>query len=194
MCGVDKVYRHLLERIKRQYGYVQDVPRHPTDVVQVRETDIVQAFIDFRTHTIKQDSWGNPAGEMPWWMEDGYMLWYTRVSHPQILPPTLGSPPRPANEEQIITHQWEQHQTRGSFDTFDMVSGVVAYVDEHLGQKVMSPEQFYAALRHVKEQIAPVLTRRRVWSREGSNMSMSMSRTRSSVMLLNLGLVPFRLY
>jgi len=37
-------------------------------------------------------------------MEDGYVLWYIRVSRPQILPPILGSPPRPANEEHIIAH------------------------------------------------------------------------------------------
>ena len=97
------------------------------------------------------------------WMEDGHMLWYTKVSHPQILPPIPGSPPRPTNEEQIIAHQWEQHQARGSTDTYDIVSGIVSYADEHLGQKIMSPKQLYAALRHVREQIAPVLTRRRAW-------------------------------
>jgi len=59
MCGVDKVYRHLPERVKRKYGYVKNVPRHLTDVVQERETHIVQAFIDFRTDMIKEDVWGN---------------------------------------------------------------------------------------------------------------------------------------
>jgi len=42
-----------------------------------------------------------------------------------------------------------------------MVSGIVAYADEHLGQEVMSPVQWSAAMRHVREQIAPILTRRR---------------------------------
>jgi len=42
-----------------------------------------------------------------------------------------------------------------------MVSCVVFYADEHLGQEVMSLEQLYAALCHVREQIVPVLTRRR---------------------------------
>jgi len=33
-----------------------------------------------------------------------------------------------------------------------MVSGVVAHADEHLGQEeVMSPQDLYAALRHVRE-------------------------------------------
>jgi len=47
---------------------------------------------------------------------------------------------------------------RGSPDTYDMVSDVIAYVNEHLGQEVMSPEKWYAVLRHVKEQITPILT------------------------------------
>jgi len=35
-------------------------------------------------------------------MTDGYVLWYSTMSHPQILPPLPGDLPRPANEEQII--------------------------------------------------------------------------------------------
>jgi len=89
------------------------------------------------------------------------MLWYTSVSHPQILPPIPGSPPRPANEEQIIAHQWKQDQTRGSPNTYDMVSDTVSYADKYLGQGVMSPEQLNAALHHVKEQRASVLTKGR---------------------------------
>jgi len=80
------------------------------------------------------------------------MLRYRRLSHPQILPPIPGFPPRPANEEQIIAHQWEQHQARGLPDTDDMVSGTVSHADEYLGQEEMS---------NAKEQLASVLTRRR---------------------------------
>ncbi|XP_039683738.1 F-box/kelch-repeat protein At3g06240 [Medicago truncatula] len=36
-----------------------------------------------------------------------------------------------------------------------MVSGIVSYANEHLGQEVISPEQLYVALLHVREQIAP---------------------------------------
>jgi len=89
------------------------------------------------------------------------MIWYTRVSHPQILPLISGSSLRPTNEKQIIAHQWEQHQVRGLPDTYDIVSGVVSYDDEHLGQEGMIPKQLHAALRHVREQITLVLTRRR---------------------------------
>ncbi|XP_039684137.1 protein MAINTENANCE OF MERISTEMS-like [Medicago truncatula] len=105
MCGVRRVYRHLPERVLRQYGYVQTIPRHPTDVRDLPPPSIVQMFVDFRTHTLKADARGEQAGEDTWRVADGYVLWYTRVSHPQILPPIPGDLPRPANEEQIIAEQ-----------------------------------------------------------------------------------------
>ena len=105
MCGVRRVYRHLPERVLRQYGYVQSVPRHPMDVVELPPPQIVQAFVDFRTHTLKEPDWGQPTGEQTWRMADGYVLWYPKVSHPQIFPPLPGDLPRPANEEKIIAEQ-----------------------------------------------------------------------------------------
>ena len=68
------------------------------------------------------------------------MLWYNGVSQHHILPLIPGSPLTPANEEKIIPHQWDQYQARGSPDTYEMISGVVAYVDEQLGREVMRPE------------------------------------------------------
>ena len=90
------------------------------------------------------------------------MLWYNTVSLPQILPPLLGDLSRPANEEQIIAQQWERYEARGSPDTYDMVSGVVAYADAQMGQaEVMSPEQLFQAMSHVREHIASILSKRR---------------------------------
>jgi len=66
-------------------------------------------------------------------MREGYVLWYTKVSHPQILPPLPGDLLRPANEEQIIAEQWVWYEARSSPDTYDMVSGIVAYVDAQMG-------------------------------------------------------------
>ncbi|RHN45659.1 hypothetical protein MtrunA17_Chr7g0233741 [Medicago truncatula] len=95
MCSVDKVYCHLPERVRRQYGYVQNVSRHLIDVVELRPTHIVKGEIDFRTHTIKEPEWGQPTEESTWKMKDGYMIWYTTVSHPLILPLLLGDLSRP---------------------------------------------------------------------------------------------------
>ena len=77
----------------------------------------MHAFLDFNTCTLKELDWGEPAGEQTWRMRDDYMLWYTTVSHPQILPPLPRDLPRPANEELIIAEQWERYEARGSPDT-----------------------------------------------------------------------------
>ena len=74
MCGVRRVYHHFPERVLRQYGYVQSIPRHPTNVVELTPPQIVQAFVDFRTHTLKESDWGQPAGEQTWRMADGYVI------------------------------------------------------------------------------------------------------------------------
>ena len=58
MCGVKKVYRHFPEWVKRQYGYVQNIPRPLKNILSMWDTHIVQAFLDFHLHTIKEDSWG----------------------------------------------------------------------------------------------------------------------------------------
>jgi len=141
MYGDRRVYGHLPERVLRQYGYIQTVPRPPTDVVELSPAEIVQAFVDFHTHTLKAADWGEHAGEDTWCMAYGYVRWYTVVSHPQILPLLPGDIMRPRNEEQIIAEQWERYEARSSPDTYDMVSGDVAYADAQMGQEeVMSPQ------------------------------------------------------
>lgn len=159
MCGRDIIYRHLPERVKRQYGYVQDIPRAPTSVLPLPFQAVAQAFLDFRVHIIPQAAWGREV-DQPWQYEEGYMRWYGHVSHPKILPPIDGSPPRPANEEQIIAHHQQRHQERGSPDTIDMVGGLASQADDYLGQEAMSSEQLYQAMRHIRDMMTPILSRR----------------------------------
>ena len=90
------------------------------------------------------------------------MIWYSTMSHPQIFPLLPGDLSRPANEDQIIAQQWERYKARGSSDTYDMVSAAVANADEQMGQEeVMSHQQWFQAMSYVREQITPILTRRR---------------------------------
>jgi len=35
LCGNQRVYRHFPERVKRQFEFVQDVPRHLSSVAQM---------------------------------------------------------------------------------------------------------------------------------------------------------------
>lgn len=88
------------------------------------------------------------------------MVRYGRVSPPKIFPPIPGSHLRQVIKEQIIAHQQQHHQERGSPDTIQMVSGDVSQTVEYLVQEGMSTEQLYQALRDVRERLAPVLTGR----------------------------------
>jgi hypothetical protein len=64
-------------------------------------------------------AWGDGC-ETPWQHVPGYMAWYARVSHPRILPPDEGSPPRPANVEHLI----EEEHVREMPDTLTIVRDV----------------------------------------------------------------------
>jgi len=112
------------------------------------------------------------------------------------LPPLPGDLPRPANEEQIIAEQWERYEARSSLNTYDMVSSDVAYSDAQMGQaEVMSPQQWFQAMSHVREQIAPILAGGEARGRGGGNNS-SISRTKTSSRITCsccLGIVGFRL-
>jgi len=53
------------------------------------------------------------------------MAWYAKVSHPHILPPDEGSPPRPVNVEQII----EEEHARELPNTLTIIRDVVQIAD-----------------------------------------------------------------
>lgn len=69
-------------------------------------------------------AWGDGC-ERAWHHAPGYMAWYAKVSHPRILPPDEGSPPRPANVEQII----EEEHARELPDTLMIIQDVVQIAD-----------------------------------------------------------------
>jgi len=96
MCGKERVYRHLPERVKRQLSIVQDVPKHPLDVPQVPTQLLTTVLMDAQAWLFT--TWGD-ACERAWHHAPGYMAWYAKVSHPRILPPDEGSLPRPTNVE-----------------------------------------------------------------------------------------------
>jgi len=54
------------------------------------------------------------------------MAWYVKVSHPRILPHDEGSPPRPANVEQIIEEEHDREMT----DTLTIIRDVVQIADD----------------------------------------------------------------
>jgi len=102
MCGKERVYRHLPERVKRQFSFVQDVPRHPSSIVQVPTQLLTIVLLD--TQAWFYLDWEHGC-ERAWHHEPGYMAWYAKVSHPRIFPPDGGSLRRPANVEHIIEEE-----------------------------------------------------------------------------------------
>jgi len=116
------VYRHLLERVKRQFEFVLDVPRHLSFVSQMPTQLLTTVLLDAQ-------AWFYPDWrqrcQRPWHHEPGYMAWYAKVSHPRVLPPGEGSPPRPANVEHII----EEEHARELPDTLTIIRDVMQIVD-----------------------------------------------------------------
>jgi hypothetical protein len=91
MCGKERAYRHLPEGVKRQFSFVQDVPRHLSSVAQIPTQLLTTVLLDAQ-------AWFYPdwvhGCEKPRHHDTGYMDWYAKVSHHHILPPDEGSHPR----------------------------------------------------------------------------------------------------
>jgi hypothetical protein len=79
------VRRHMPERVMRQMGYIQDIP--PTPPVDDLTAHLAQRADDdyaaFGLHLVPE---GIPA-TYPGEAVAGYMRWYSRVSHPCLIPP-----------------------------------------------------------------------------------------------------------
>jgi len=102
MCGNQRVYRHLPERVERQFEFLQDVPRHPSSVAQMPPQVLTTVLLDAQRWLYPH--WMHRC-ERPWQHDADYMAWYAKASHPRILPPYEGSPPRSVNVEQIIEEE-----------------------------------------------------------------------------------------
>jgi len=122
VCGKDRVYRHLPERVKRQFEFVQDVPRHLSSVAQMPTQLLTTVLLDAQVWFYPD--WVHRC-KRPWHHDTVYMAWYAKVSHPRILPPDEGSTPRSVNVEQII----EEEHARELSDTLTIIRDVVQIVD-----------------------------------------------------------------
>jgi hypothetical protein len=138
MVGKDRMVRHLPERVLRQYGYVQRIPRPPTDIEDLAADDVAHAFTEFALHVLSHQQRGHPVPDnQPWAHTRGYMKWFVRVSHPIVNPPAAipdyaaDAPPRPvpAYEEVLVEQQWARHPP----DPYQIISNIRARVDSALG-------------------------------------------------------------
>ncbi|XP_057423464.1 protein MAIN-LIKE 1-like [Lotus japonicus] len=75
---------HLPERVLRQFGYVQPIPRHPSVVMGMSSAaEVVDAaYLDYEPHLIPEGVPSIVDGAAV----DDYLDWYTGVSHRFIIP------------------------------------------------------------------------------------------------------------
>ena len=134
MAGSDRMVRHLLERVLRQYGYVQTRPRPPIDIEPLAADDVAQAFTEFALHVLNHQRRGHPVLDNESWVHSrGYMRWFVRVSHPIVNPPAAipdyaaDAPPRPVPpyEEVPVEQQWARHPP----DPYQIIGNIRARMD-----------------------------------------------------------------
>jgi hypothetical protein len=81
---------YLPERVLRQFGYVQDIPRSPQLITAVRlsvaEVDARWlGYSDYVVHTFNRVRQATFPSECT----DKYFEWYRTISHPYIIPPVM---------------------------------------------------------------------------------------------------------
>jgi len=138
MAGRDRMVRHLPERVLRQYGYVQRIPRPPTDIMVIAADDVAHAFTKFALHVLSHQQRGDQVPDnQPWAHTRGYMRWFVAMSHPIVNPPAaipdyaVVAPPRPVPpyEEIIVEQQWARHPP----DSYQIINNIRARVDSAMG-------------------------------------------------------------
>ena len=84
------IVRHRPERVLRQFGYVQTIPTVDVcmDTYTTEAMDICWAH--FLDHIIERGQFA----AFPAQCDVGYMEWFYRISHPFMIPPKDGDPPR----------------------------------------------------------------------------------------------------
>jgi hypothetical protein len=111
MCGRTIICPHLPERVLRQYGHVQSIPRDPA----LSASPLLKSFqieCHFRDYTVRNyvtEEMRGPRVQRGWETVPGYLVWFYRVSHPKIWAPVDGNPPRPVNHEVLIAEENSQN-------------------------------------------------------------------------------------
>jgi hypothetical protein len=155
MCGSAMICPHLPERVLRQYGHVQSIPRDPDVSAKtgMNRFSIEQVFRNYLVNNYVTEEMRGPRVQNPFDSIPGYIAWFYRVSHPKIWPPAAGNPPRPANLEVLI----EEDNTNDKCDVLEICQRVRAEVRERLDSNP-TLEEAGEQLEKVCNDLMPVTT------------------------------------
>ncbi|GAU22781.1 hypothetical protein TSUD_142200 [Trifolium subterraneum] len=155
MCGSAMICPYLPERVLRQYGHVQSIPRHPDVSAKagMNRFSIAQTFSDYMTHNYVTEEIRGPKALNGFETDPGYIAWFYRVSHPRLWPPIEGNPARPANLEVLI----EEDNANDKCDVFEICRTVRAEVREKLDSD-LTLEEAREVLQKVYTDLEPVTT------------------------------------
>ena len=94
-CG-PIMHAYLPERVLRQLGHVQGIPRSPRDVTDtpISPEEIDQSWMQHELHVVDHSVRGPRLTTYLGQCVDGYMQWFHRISHPYIIPPSEGDADR----------------------------------------------------------------------------------------------------
>jgi hypothetical protein len=171
---------HLPERVLRQYGHVQSIPRDPyvSAKAKMNRFTIDQAFQNMSVENYVTEEMRGPRTTIGFEYAPGYIVWLFKVSHPKIWPPMEGSPPRPANLEVII----EEDNANQKLDVFEICRKVRSEVTQKLDGE-LTLEEAREILKKVCDDLEPVTTysvRRKRKKDDGEGKKRKKKKKRSS--------------
>jgi len=151
MANKQNMVCHLLERVLRQYSYVQTVPRPPTTIMPLAPTYVADAFLEFALHVVPQQQRGaHVPDDEPWKHSDSYIRWFYRVSHPLIVNPAPEPNIimlRPVYQDILVDQEWARHP----LDPLQVITSMRGRV-EHAMQipEVVSNPLFFGILEGLR--------------------------------------------
>ncbi|GAU10556.1 hypothetical protein TSUD_423620, partial [Trifolium subterraneum] len=83
MCGSAMICPYLPERVLRQFGHVQSIPRHPDESAKVglNRFTIGEAFANYLVENYVTEEMRGPITQNGFETVPGYIAWFYRVSH-----------------------------------------------------------------------------------------------------------------
>jgi hypothetical protein len=99
------------ERVLRQFGWVQTIPRHPVEVAPP-ETNLGEISLHFQhtlDHALTPEQLGQRAVHGVE-VEDGYIEWFYLHSHPRMILPDIPVPVSMPPEREVLDTQAAQKE------------------------------------------------------------------------------------